>query len=95
MLVALGLLRAGLPDSARAVASRSRANPQVDPSADVLELEARFRAQVGDKDEAIRMLTRWFANNPGTQAFAKFDERWWWDPVRDDPRYKALVGRGG
>jgi serine/threonine-protein kinase len=93
-LVALALFRAGLPDSARAVAVRSRANPQVDPAAEVVEIEARFRAQIGDKDEAIRLYSRFLANNPQTRPYAKLDERWWWDPVRDDPRYKALVGGG-
>ena len=94
VLVALALFRAGLPDSARAVAVRSRANPQVDPAAEVVEIEARFRAQIGDKDEAIRLYSRFLASNPQTRPYAKLDERWWWDPVRDDPRYKALVGGG-
>jgi serine/threonine-protein kinase len=93
-LVALALFRAGLPDSARAVAVRSRANPQVDPAAEVVEIEARFRAQIGDKDEAIRLYSRFLASNPQTRPYAKLDERWWWDPVRDDPRYKTLVGGG-
>jgi TolB-like protein len=95
MLVGFGLFRAGLADSARAVVTRSRGNPQVDPAAELVELEARFRAQVGDKDDAIRLLGRWLASNPQGRAYASADERWWWDPVRDDPRYKALVGGGG
>ena len=94
MLVALGLVRAGLPDSARAVAGRSRGNPQVDAASELILYEAHFRSQVGDKDDAIRLLTKFFANNPTQRAFAKEDDSCWWDPIREDPRYKALVSSG-
>lgn len=93
MLAALGLLRAGVsPDSARAVANRSRGDSQLDPSSSLLLYEAYFRAQVGDKADAIRLLSKFFANNPPQQAFAKDDDSWWWDPIRNDPAYKQLVG---
>jgi hypothetical protein len=94
MFVALDLLRAGVSaDSARHVAERSRASAQTDdPAGELLVYEAQFRAQVGDKDDAIRLLSRFFANNPPPRAFAKDDDSWYWDPIRDDPRYKALVG---
>jgi hypothetical protein len=94
MLVAFGLVRAGQPDSARAVAGRLRGNPQIDPNSELLDLEAKLHAQLGDKDEAIRLETRYLANNPQIRAFAKNDETWWWDVVRTDPRFKALVGGG-
>jgi len=92
MLAALGLFRAGLPDSAKAVASRSRGNPQVDPSSVLFVYEAHFRSQSGDKNEAIRLLTDFYAKSPQQHAMAKDDHSWWWDPIRDDPRYKSLVG---
>jgi hypothetical protein len=92
MVVALGLVRAGLPDSARAVMARSRGNQQVDPASDLLEYEAKVRAQLGDKAEAIKALTRWYAANPQQRAFAKNDESWWYQSIRDEPSYKALVG---
>ena len=93
MLVALGLLRAGVsPDSARAVAVRSRGDSQLDPSSSLLLYEAYFRAQVGDKSDAVKLLSRFFANNPTQQSFAKEDDSWWWEPIRNDPGYKALVG---
>ena len=93
MFVALDLLRAGVsPDSARHVADRSRGNAQTDDSAgELLVYEAQFRAQVGDKDDAIRLLSRFFAVNPPPRAFAKDDDSWYWEPIRDDARYKALV----
>jgi len=92
MLAALGLFRAGLPDSAKAVASRSRGNPQVDPASVLFVYEAHFRSQSGDKNEAIRLLTDFYAKSPQQHAMAKDDHSWWWDPIRDDPRYKSLVG---
>ena len=96
MIVSLALLRAGVsPDSARAVAVKSRGDSRLDPSSSLLLYEAYFRAQVGDKSDAIRLLSRFFANNPPQQAFAKEDDSWWWDPIRDDPQYKALVGSTG
>jgi tetratricopeptide (TPR) repeat protein len=96
MLVALGLIRAGVsPDSARSVAMRSRAGQDADPVGELLVYEAHFRAQIGDTDEAIKLLTKFFANNPPQRAFAKDDDSWWWDPIRQDSRYKALVSSGG
>jgi serine/threonine-protein kinase len=96
MLVALALIRAGVsPDSARSVATRSRAGQDADPVGELLVYEAHFRSQIGDKDEAIRLLTKFFANIPSQRAFAKDDDSWWWDPIREDPRYKALVSSGG
>ena len=86
---------ATLDANGRVIARPGSIGPQVDPAAELVELEARFRAQVGDKDDAIRLLGRWLASNPQGRAYASADERWWWDPVRDDPRYKALVGGGG
>jgi serine/threonine-protein kinase len=92
MVVAIALIRAGLPDSARAVAKSARGNPNVDPSGELTYLEAIVRAQVGDKDDAIRLLTRFLAANPQQRALASHDESWWFDDIKDEPRYKALVG---
>ncbi len=92
LYVSLALVRAGLPDSAKAVLARSRGNAQTDPATELPIIEAQVWAQLGDKDQAIRALTKFFANNPQVRQFAKSDESWWWDNLRDDPRYKALVG---
>jgi serine/threonine-protein kinase len=92
LYVALALVRAGLSDSAKAVLVRSRGTPQTDPATELPIIEAKVWVQLGDKDQAIRALTKFFANNPQIRQFAKADDSWWWDPIRDDPRYKALVG---
>jgi eukaryotic-like serine/threonine-protein kinase len=96
MIAALGLVRAGVSlDSARAVVGRSRGNPQIDPASELLVYEAHFRAQTGDKDDAIKLLTKFFAASPQQRAVAKDDDSWWWEPIKDDPRYRALVSSGG
>jgi serine/threonine-protein kinase len=92
MLVALGLVRAGLPDSARHVAERSRGNPQLDPGWELKLYEAKVRAQLGDKAEAVQLLRDFFANNPAYLPYAKDDNSWWWDPIKDFPAYKELIG---
>ena len=92
MLAAMGLFRAGLADSAKATAVHARGNPQIDPAYELLFYEAQLRSLLGDKDEAIRLLTTYFANNPAQRTFFKNDQSWWWDGIRSDPRYKALAG---
>ena len=53
-----------LPDSARAVALRSRGNVTIDPTHDLAYYEAQLRAQLGDRDEAFRLLGVYLAANP-------------------------------
>jgi serine/threonine-protein kinase len=102
MLAAMGLARAGLLDSARSVATRSRGNPQVDAAFELVKMEAQARSVLAsmtpnpraaeDKSEAIRLLTRFLATNTQLRTLLKNDESWWWDSIKDDPKYKALVG---
>ncbi len=68
MVVAMALARAGLKDSARAVAVRSRADATMDPPRELVNFEAIVRTMLGDKDEAIRLLTVYFATNPQQQS---------------------------
>lgn len=90
MIAAIGLVRAGLPDSARRVMVKSRADDQLDPTGELVNIEAIGRAQVGDKDESIRLLARYLAANPQQRASGRPDDTWWLDPIREDPRFKAL-----
>jgi hypothetical protein len=91
MLVAMGLARAGLADSARAVALRSRVEPSDDPTRELAFLEAIVRTLVGDKDDAIRLLNTFYATNPQQRKGLAHDQTWWFTSLRDDPRYKALI----
>jgi serine/threonine-protein kinase len=92
MLVAMALARAGLPDSARAVAVRSRADATMDPPRELVSFEAIVRTMLGEKDEAIRLLGVYFATNPQQRSSVDRDESWWYRDLRGDPRYQALVG---
>jgi hypothetical protein len=95
MLVALALARAGLKDSARAVALRSRGDATTDPTRDQALIESLVRILLEDKDEALRLLSVYIATNPQFRASLARDQTWWFQSLRDDPRYKALVGTGG
>ena len=94
MLVAMALARAGLADSARAVAERSRADATVDPPRELVSFEAIVHTILGNKDEAIRLLGRYFASNPQQRSSQDRDESWWYQSLRGDPRYEALVAQG-
>jgi serine/threonine-protein kinase len=92
LFVAMALVRAGLPDSARAVALRARADATVDPARELIYYEAMLRNMLGDRDEALRLIGVYLAANPQDRASMAKDESWWWEGLRDDPRFKALVG---
>jgi hypothetical protein len=90
--VAAVLGRVQLPDSARRVLERARATPEVDPDGDLMAEEAFVRLQLGEKDEAIRLLTRYLSMHPDHREGFSKDVSWWWRDLRDDPRFKALIG---
>jgi eukaryotic-like serine/threonine-protein kinase len=92
MLLAMALVRAGLADSARSLALRSRGNTTVDPTHDLAYYEAVVRAQLGDKDEAFKLLGTYVASNPQLRSGLAKDETWQLAPLRSDPRYSTIVG---
>jgi tetratricopeptide (TPR) repeat protein len=92
MIVAMAIGRAGLPDSARRVAERARADATVDPTRDLAQLEAAVRAIIGDKDEALRLLATYVAANPQARGPMARDETWWWRDLRSDPRWRSMLG---
>lgn len=94
MWVAMALVRAGLPDSARAVAVRSRASPELDPTRDAALYESIVHTMIGDNDEALRQLSTYIAVNPRVRELLANDRSWYFDGLRDDPGYKALVSTG-
>jgi hypothetical protein len=94
MRVAAALARAGLEDSARAVALRARADAALDPGRDVMFLEVVVRSILGDRDEAFRLLSTFIASNPGLRgSMAKDSESWELKPLRADPRWRTLIGQ--
>ena len=91
MMAAIALIRAGLPDSARAVAVRSRGNSEIDPPQELTYMEAIVRAQLGDADGAFQLLNRFLATNPQQRGSAAQDESWWFEDLKADPRWERLL----
>ncbi|MGI9037726.1 MAG: hypothetical protein ACR2GQ_02585 [Gemmatimonadota bacterium] len=89
MAVAATIAREGMADSARAVANRSRGNAAIDPTRDLVYVEAFVRTLIGDKQEAIGLLAEFMAAVGGSPSDIDY---WWFDGLRDEPRYQALAG---
>ena len=92
MMVAAAIARAGAADSARRVLESARADRDVDPRGELVGFAAFVRTLIGDKEQAISMLQQYLTANPEhREGFRKLNT-WWWRPLKDDPRYRALVG---
>ena len=91
MMVALALARAGLRDSARAVALRARADASLDPTRELANWEAWVRTLVGDRDEAFRLLALYLSANPQERA-SHSETTSWVRELQSDPRWKSLMG---
>ncbi len=89
MLVALVLARAGLADSARAVALRARTDASLDPTRGLVLSETYVRTMLGDRDEAFRLLSIYLAANPQDRP-SKTEPTWWLRDLTTDPRWKTL-----
>ncbi len=90
--VAAVLSRAGLADSARHVLERSQGDAEMDPQRELLGYEAFVYVMLGDKEEALRQLDRYLVANPKHREGFRKIVHWWWRPLQDNPRFKALIG---
>jgi len=93
MLAAAGLARAGMQDSARHVLVQSRGNPQIDPSRDLIIDEAVVRVILGDTTEALSLLKQYLVANPDHRVGMANTQSWWWRDIKNDPRYRQMVGK--
>jgi len=91
MLVAIALARAGLKDSANAMARRARADSLLDPTRDLSMLEAIVRTMLGERHEALRQLGIYLSANPQFRAGMARDQTWWFKDLREDPNYRAIL----
>jgi len=93
LFVAMAIARAGLPDSARRVAERARIdNPAIDPTRELVYLEVLFWNLLDDRQQALDRLAFYLATNPQDRANVANDNTWWFRGLRDDPRFRELVG---
>jgi TolB-like protein/tRNA A-37 threonylcarbamoyl transferase component Bud32 len=91
MVVAMALARAGLKDSADAVATRARAGAELDPTRDLALMESFVRILLEDRDDALRLLSTYIATNPQFRASLARDQSWLLQSLKDDPRFQALA----
>ena len=93
----MALVRAELPDSARAVALRGRASAEIDPLRELSWLEAIARTWLGDYEEAVRLLGIYLSANPGAldgyRAAAESGEiHWYFAELVEQQAFRELVG---
>jgi TolB-like protein len=91
MMVAATLARAGLSDSSRRVAERSRGSGEIDPTRDLAYAEAFVHTLRNDPTAAIEALRIYLAANPGKRASIAEDPSWWFRDLSRDPRFSRLV----
>jgi len=89
MAVAAVLARAGMADSARAVADRSQGDATIDPIKDLAYAEAYVRTLLGEHDTAIDLLAEYMAVSGRDPSEIDF---WWFTPLEEIPRYQMLRG---
>jgi TolB-like protein len=95
--ISMALARAGMADSARAVARSARAGTDIDPLRELSWLESVTWTWLGDTDEAVRQLSLWLSANPhaleGLRADATRRELpWYHRTLLDEPAFRSLVG---
>jgi eukaryotic-like serine/threonine-protein kinase len=92
MYVAAVLVRAGLTDSARAVADRARSDGQTDPKREAMLRGGFVYALLGDTVASARALKEYLAANPDRRQSFEGDAGWWFRPVQASPTFKRIVG---
>jgi TolB-like protein/Flp pilus assembly protein TadD len=98
--VHLGIILAGLDEKEAAIAAGKRAVELLPESKDAFDGPqisaglAQIYSLTGEKEEALRLLDHLLATpNGATVPLLKLDPIW--DPLRDDPRFQALLQKHG
>ena len=93
MTMSAVLARASLPDSARAVLEQARAlaTPDIDPTRELLLVEAYARIVLGEEDRAVELLWEHEAAVPGSFG-GDGATLWWWRDLQDQPEFRRLIG---
>jgi len=90
--VAAVLARAGLTDSARHLLASLRSDAQADPEDELLSWQAFAYLLLGDRERALRLLKEQVAANPAHRVGLARSSHWWWRDIRNDPRFRDIVG---
>ena len=91
MVVAAALARAGLADSARAVARRAAGDGIVDPTRDLSIMQAFVYTLLGDTTSAVTALKTYVAANPDRRQTLA-EGGWWFKPLKSNSDFQSLVG---
>jgi eukaryotic-like serine/threonine-protein kinase len=94
IVVAAVLARAGLPDSARHVLARAKADRSIDPRGELMGYEAFVRTLLGDKKVAVDILQQYLSEHPDHRRGFSKTNAWWWQDLQNDPRFKTLIATG-
>jgi serine/threonine-protein kinase len=86
--------RAGNMDSANSVLLRARGDRQNDPRNELASYEAAVQTMLGQYDQAIELLKAYVAANPDHAFEVGENLHWWWQPLKDHPRFQTLVASG-
>ncbi len=83
------LIRADMPDSARAVLDRAvrAVDTSFDPELELLTFAAAMYSMLGDDDRAIDLLKLHRTASP----HASFEHHWWYRSIRSHPRYAEIA----
>lgn len=92
MYVAAVLVKAGLKDSAKAVADRSRGDGQTDPKRETMLRGGYVYALLGDTTSAAAALKEYLAANEDRRESFRADAGWWFRPVQNSPKFRAIIG---
>jgi serine/threonine-protein kinase len=91
LAVAAVLARKRLADSAAHVADGARGSSDVDPTRDLVYIEAFVRTLLDDKPGAIKALKVYLTVNPDRRQVLSDDPGWWFRDLQDDPAFQDLV----
>lgn len=95
--MAMALVRADLPDSARSVMVQGRASADVDPVRTIAMLESIPRSWLGDWDEVTRLMGLYLSANPlqvdGYRNLLASNSMYWYHTgLADRPEFRTLLG---
>lgn len=90
-LVAAVLARNGLPDSARSVLARGESAAPDHPLTHYYG--ANVHVLLGEEPQALEHLATYLEALPHQKEYVAQD--WWWEPLRDEPGFVALVKSDG
>ena len=91
VLAAAVLANAGLADSAKVMLGDTGSREGVDPW--LQYYAAKGRLYLGEEEAALDLIEAFLTALPGRRVYMAQD--WWWEALRADPRFQAMVGGRG